>query len=85
MRATVLSLATDHQMTSSNRAHIDRRRSSPGSRASVAVQLPLLFVLFGCSAPVPKSATASKSEAAPVFFHVDPVTAGVLKVNSIHR
>jgi plastocyanin len=45
----------------------------------MAVHLPLLAVLFGCSAPAPKSPASSKSDADPIFFHVDPATAGILK------
>jgi len=39
----------------------------------------LLVALFGCSGTAPKEPSASKKEATPEFFHVDPATAGVLK------
>ncbi len=39
----------------------------------------VICVLCGCSGQAPKEPTASKEQAAPQFFKVDPATAGVLK------
>ena len=48
-------------------------------RAQIGGALPLIATLLSCSTPAPKPAASTKSDAAPVFFHVDPATAGVLK------